>query len=54
MNGNWSDYQINQLHRQSKMREAEQHRCGQVAEGKSKTSGNRLTAVFASLWSLLA
>lgn len=53
MNGNWSDYRINQLHRQNKMREAENHRLSRAAEGKHNPAGNHLAAILANLFSLI-
>lgn len=53
MNGNWTDYRINQLHRQEKLRQAEMHRLGQTVEAKNSRVSHRLGAIFASLLALV-
>jgi hypothetical protein len=53
MNGNWTDYRINQLHRQEKLRQAEMHRLGQTVEAKNSRVSHRLDAIFASLLALV-
>ena len=53
MNGNWSDYRINQLHRENTMREAEKHRLGQLAEGKNNPVSYRLAAMLASVLAII-
>jgi len=54
MNGYWSDYRINQLHRQEKMREAEMHRLGLVARGVGTAVSNRLAFIISNITALLA
>lgn len=53
MNGNWTDYRVNQLYRQGKMREAEQHRLSQAADGRNQPHANRVASILANLLALV-
>jgi hypothetical protein len=53
MNGSWSEYRINQLHRQEKMRQAETYRLAQAVAQRNQHPGHRLAAILASFLALV-